>query len=129
MPPGQFLSGGQAWQLCRSGRADPDKFGIFDMHGLWFFRGNLLRDLASLNKMELLPWDGWGLIDREDKDLSADDMALLDRVAALTLGDNSAFVELRALYENDTRLCVPSVIKSYSASSVQTVDLVGLARS
>jgi len=127
MPPGQFLAGGEAWQLCRTGQANPDHFGIFDMHGLWFVRGNLLRDLASLNKMELLPWDGWGLIDREDKDLSADDMALLDRVAALTLDDNSAFAEMRTLYENDARLCVPSIIKSYSRSGVQTVDLTGLA--
>ena len=84
------------------------------------------RDLASLNKVELLPWDGWGLIDREDKDLSADDLALLDRVAVLTVDDNRVFVEMRTLYENDARLCVPSVIKSYSASGVQTIDLAGL---
>ncbi len=126
MPPGQFLPGGEAWQLCRTGQADPDHFGIFDMHGLWFVRGNLLRDLASLNKVELLPWDGWGLIDREDKDLSADDLSLLDHVAALTVDDNSVFAEMRTLYENDARLCVPSVIKSYSASGVQTVDLNSL---
>ena len=126
VPCGQFLPGGQAWQLCRSGQADPDHFGIFDMHGLWFVRGDMLRDLASLNKMELLPWDGWGLIERGDKDLSADDMALLDRVAALTLADNSAFAEMRALYENDARLCVPSVIKSYPGGNVQMVDLARL---
>jgi hypothetical protein len=127
VPPGQFLPGGQAWQLCRSRQADPDLFGIFDMHGLWFVQGDLLRDLASLNKMELLPWDCWGLIDAEDKDLSADDLALLDCAAALTLGDNGAFVEMRTLYENDARLCVPSVIKSYPGSGVQTIDLAGLA--
>ncbi len=126
MPPGQFLPGGRAWQLCRAGQADPDHFGIFDMHGLWFVRGDLLRDLASLNKMELLPWDCWGLIEGEDKNLSADDMALLDRVAALTLADNSAFAEMRTLYENDSRLCVPSVIKSYLGSGVQIVDLASL---
>ena len=126
VPCGQFLPGGQAWQLCRFGQADPDHFGIFDMHGLWFVRGDMLRDLASLNKMELLPWDGWGLIERGDKDLSADDMALLDRVAALTLADNSAFAEMRALYENDARLCVPSVIKSYPGGNVQMVDLASL---
>jgi hypothetical protein len=127
MPPGQFLPGGQAWQLCRSGLADPDHFGIFDMHGLWFVRGDLLRDLASLNKMELLPWDCWGLIEGEDKNLSADDMALLDRVAALTLADNSAFAEMRTLYENDARLCVPSVIKSYPGSGVQTVEIASIS--
>jgi hypothetical protein len=33
--------------LCRSGQPDPDTFGIFDMHGLWFVRGNFVRDVAS----------------------------------------------------------------------------------
>jgi len=126
MPPGRFLPGGQAWQLCRSGQADPDHFGISDMHGLWFVRGDLLRDLASLNKMELLPWDCWGLIEGEDKNLSADDMALLDRVAALTLADNSAFAEMRPLYESDERLRVPSVVKSYAAAGAQIVDITQL---
>jgi len=126
MPPGQFLPGGNAWQVCRSGQADPDHFGISDMHGLWFVRGDLLRDLASLNKMELLPWDCWGLIEGEDKNLSADDMALLDRVAALTLADNSAFAEMRPLYESDERLRVPSVVKSYAAAGAQMVDITQL---
>jgi hypothetical protein len=35
MPPGQFVTGGRAWQMCRAGEADPDRFGIFDWHGIW----------------------------------------------------------------------------------------------
>jgi hypothetical protein len=31
-------------------------------------------------------------------------LPLLDRMAALTLADNAAFAEVRALYENDIRL-------------------------
>jgi hypothetical protein len=57
VPRDQFIVGGKAWQMCRSGEQNPAKFGIFDMHGLGFVRGNLVRDVASLNKMELLPWD------------------------------------------------------------------------
>lgn len=56
---------GEAWRLCRAGQADPDLFGIFDLQGLWFIRGNVVRDLAPLNKMELLTWDCWGVIDRD----------------------------------------------------------------
>ncbi len=52
VPRDQFIVGGQAWKLCRSGQADPDQFGIFDMHGLWFVRGDFLRDVAALNKTE-----------------------------------------------------------------------------
>ncbi len=83
MPRTQFLVAGDAWQRCRSGRADPQRFGILDLRGLWFVRGNLVRDLAALAKRELLPWDGWGIMaTREDGD--AAEMALLDRVAELT---------------------------------------------
>ena len=112
MSAGRFLNGGSAWQLCRSGRADPDHFGIFDMHGLWFVRGDLVRDLASLNRMELLPWDGWGLMEKEPDDFSGEDMTLLDRVAELTAAGDR-FAELRALYEEEELLKVPPVIRSY----------------
>jgi len=123
MPSSYFLPAGKAWQLCRAGQVDPDRFGIFDMHGIGFIQGNLLRDMASLNKMELLPWDGWGLIEKEQKALSADDIALLDYIAALTLGDNNMFHEMRSTYENNPRLRVPSVVRSYTATGVQTIKI------
>jgi len=123
VPFGQFLPAGKAWQLCRAGQADPDKFGIFDMNGMWFIRGNLLRDLASLNKMELLPWDCWGLIEKEEQALVEEDMALLDRVAELTLADNKHFDEMCSTYESDVRLRVPEVIRSYPTTGAQTVKL------
>ena len=45
------------------GRAEPDTFGIFEFWGLWFVQANVVRELAALNKMELLPWDVWGADD------------------------------------------------------------------
>jgi len=42
MPRDQFIVGGKAWQMCRSGQQNPSKFGIFDMNGLGFVRGNLV---------------------------------------------------------------------------------------
>lgn len=128
VPREQFLPGGKAWQLCRAGQVDSDRFGIFDMHGMWFIRGNVVRDLASLNKLELLPWDGWGLTEGKDQELSAADMALLDRVAALTLAGDEAFPEVRSVYENDARLRVPPVIRSYTAAGVRTIELTGVGR-
>jgi len=104
VPHDQFITGGLAWQLCRSGRADPDCFGIFDMHGLPFVLGNLLRDFLALNQIEILQWDGWGLMVNLDQEIPAESLPLLDRMAALTLADNAAFAEVRALYENDIRL-------------------------
>ena len=104
MPPGQFVTGGEAWQMCRAGEADPDKFGIFDMHGIWFVRGDLIRDFLSLNKVEILPWDGgWGfLTDEEDMEVG-----IMDRIARLALAGDGAFAEIRATYEDDSRFHVP----------------------
>ena len=105
MPEGQFLMAGQAWQLCRAGEADPQTFGIFDMHGMWFIAGNLVRDLLSLNKIELLPWDVWGMMaEFKQEELSQAYMEDMDRVAALTLAGNETFPEIRAFYENEERL-------------------------
>jgi hypothetical protein len=125
VPRDQFIVGGKAWQLCRTGQADPDTFGIFDMHGLWFVRGNFVRDFASLNKMELLPWDGWGIIEAKDEDLSPEDLTFLDQVAKLTSHDVPEFERVRRLYENDSRLHVPVTIRSYTQVGVQTIDLSG----
>ncbi len=108
LPPGRFLTGGQAWQLCRTGKADADQFGIFDMHGLWFVRGDLVRDFLALNKVEILPWDPWGLMAGPEETAAAQDLAALDRIAVLTLGGNDVFLEVRSLYEGDERLRQPS---------------------
>ena len=123
VPADQFWTGGQGWLACRHGQADPDHFGIGQLRGMWFIRGDLLRDIAALNNMELLPWDGWGLADKDDAALTSDDMALLDRVAALTTGGDAAWAELSALYTADERLRVPRMIHSYGANGPTDVIL------
>ena len=54
VPRDHFLIACDTWIMCREGKADPSRFGIFqgDMRGLWFIAGNLVKDVASLNKME-----------------------------------------------------------------------------
>jgi hypothetical protein len=113
VPRDRFLNGGRAWEMCRQEGADPDLFGIMDLKGLWFVRGDLIRDFASLNKMELLPWDSWGLILAFDTDIPDDGYRLLDRVAGLC--QDGAFDEVRALYDTDERLRVPPVFKTFPA--------------
>lgn len=113
VPYDRFVTGGKAWLMCRRRQENPDKFGIFDMHGMGFIRGDLIRDFLSFNKVEILPWDAWGLIAKEDKDLTEEDMALLDRIAELTLCDTGsldptpAFTEMRTLFESEARLKLP----------------------
>jgi len=112
VPRDQFIVGGKAWQMCRTGEQDPDKFGIFDMHGLGFVRGNLVRDVASLNKLELLPWDCWGVILNEQID-NPEDLSLLDKVAALTDDEILEFETIRKCYESDLRLFMNGNLFSY----------------
>lgn len=125
VPTDQFLVAGRAWELCQAGHGDPARFGIFDMRGLWFIRGNLLRDLASLNRMELLPWDGWGLmLELGQKDESSpEDLSLLHRIASLTQGGDDAFGAMRNLYDSEPRLRVPSVVANFQTSADESIEL------
>jgi hypothetical protein len=111
VPRDQFVVGGKAWQMCRAGEADPDKFGIFEWHGLWFVRGDLIRDFLALNKIEILPWDGgWGYLEKRDFEATEEDMTatVMDRIAALSLSGNEAFTEIRNTYESDKRFHIPA---------------------
>jgi len=123
VPRDMFLTAGKAWQLCRSKKADPEKFGIFDMWGLWFIKGNLLRDLASLNKVELLPWDVWGLMETEESADTDEETKLMDQVAAVTSVENWSFEEVQSIYQQRDDLKVPSKIKSMSKKGPQTIEL------
>jgi hypothetical protein len=125
VPRDKFVIAGDAWQKCRSARADPDTFGIFEMRGLWFIAGNVVRDFAALNNMELLPWDSWGVMSGPDAPLTDEALALLDRVAALTLDPDNRFAELRALYNSDERLRVPPKVFNIALRKLDDVTGVG----
>lgn len=124
VPRDQFIVGGKAWQMARSGAVDPDSFGIFDMRGLGFIRGNLVRDLAALNRMELLPWDCWGVILSESLD-DADELRLLDEAAALTAVDKPDIDQARALYETDPRLRMDGNLLSFVNGAMVEVRIGG----
>ena len=118
-PPGPFLPGGEAWQQCRRGDADPGSFGILDMWGLWFVQGNVVRDLAALNKMELLPWDVWGrMAFRKDPD--AETASLTDTVADAVAGGDLAAI--RRVYEDNDHLRVPDKVFDARFEVVQSLS-------
>ena len=123
VPRDQFIVGGAAWKMCRSGHADPDQFGIFDMNGIDFVKGDFIRDVAALNKVELLPWDCWGLILTAYSSLPPDDLSMLDRLADLTSTDVPGFDTVRQIYESDPRLHVGESIQSYVNGNMTQVEL------
>jgi hypothetical protein len=97
---GEFLTGGEAWQLCRDG-ADPQRFGVHGVDYAWGIaevRGNAIRDLAALNKIEMLPWDEWGRMTASYAgETGADYDDLIDTIAAVTAsGDDDAIRDLYA---------------------------------
>jgi hypothetical protein len=100
LPAGAFLTGGDAWLTCRAGNADPEKFGIMDIRGMSIIRGNVGHDFWALNKIETLPWEGWGVLWKEEADFTEADLMFVDELAHLTLDGDGSFRALRALLNN-----------------------------
>ena len=106
VPRDKFLVAGDAWRLCRDGKADPRTFGVLDMSGLWFVASNAIRDVAALNNREMLPWDVWGGMTPVDADI---DLAFIDRLARLTREPDEHLTDLHVVYE-DPRIAVPRTV-------------------
>jgi hypothetical protein len=107
MPEGKFVTGGQAWMLCQSKAADPQHFGIFDMRGLDFIKGNVIRDFLALNKIELLPWDVFKLMDVSLSKMNATQKGFIHRLAQISSGEDRDFVLLRAAFLAHQDLLLP----------------------
>lgn len=87
VPRQAFLTAGEAWSKCRTGRADPDRFGHGAVAGLWFLKVNVLRDSCALNDRETSPWDSWRDALPARRRVAPDEMLFLDRVAADPAGE------------------------------------------
>jgi hypothetical protein len=101
VPRDLFLTAGEAWTKCRTGVLDASKFGIFqgNLRGWWFVAGNLIKDIASLNKVEMLQWDAWTGMPRPNNSMRDKKRLLFfDRLAELTCNPDSSFKELRKAY-------------------------------
>jgi transglutaminase superfamily protein len=112
VPRDSFLVAGDAWRMCREGRAEPDSFGLKLMNegGAWWIAANLLRDVAALANLEMLPWDIWGAMPAPDETIGEDLIALFDRLAALTHDPDAVAADLAAAYANDPRVHVPAAV-------------------
>jgi hypothetical protein len=114
-----FIVAGKAWQMCRNGLISPEICGIQNLHGLWFVRGQLLRDFAALNKIEVVPhlcrterglnWELWELINKADESLSDIELKLLDDIAYLTLDVKNSLYKINKLFMENELLQVPQL--------------------
>jgi len=115
VPRDRFLVAGESWRRCRTGEADPKTFGVsvLGLMGVWMVRSNVVRDLAALNRAEVLPWDAWGVGDggQLGDEPGEEVLAVLDEAAETTV--DADFERVRALYLNTPGLRVPETVTSY----------------
>jgi hypothetical protein len=119
VPADRFLTAGRAWRAYRSGELDAGRCGLPGRrdNGAGWIASQIVRDLAALNKVELLAWDSWGLGRTAFDALAAEDLTLLDRVAHVTTdAGNVSLPNVRTLYGTDSRLTVPHRIHTLDHS-------------
>lgn len=104
----EFVTAGTAWQAWRRGDLDAARCGLsgIDEHGAHWIAGNLRLDFASLNKVEMLPWDLWGAHWEPGGRPSDAQLAFFDGVAALTADVDGRFGDVRERYDTDEQLRV-----------------------
>ena len=113
VPREQFVVAGDAWLRCRKGELEPSRCGLEGegQSGWWWIAGNLVRDVAALSKMELLPWDMWGAMPGPGDPISDVLARQFDQLAAITADPGTAD-ESRFRYA-DERFRVPAHVHNF----------------
>jgi hypothetical protein len=121
--PSEFVTAGHAWQAWRRGELDDGRCGLssIDEHGAHWIAGNLRLDLASLNKVEMLPWDVWGAGWEPGEEPSDELLDSFDSVAALTVASDTRFAELRHRYDTDDALRMDGTVFNVARGQFETV--------
>jgi len=117
LPRDRFLTAGTVWLGIRSGRIDSAKCGVstLGLSGEWFVAASVVRDLAALNKREMLPWDYWG-ITRDmgpGTALTEATAGRIDYLAGLIAEPEPDWKTLRETYDREEAFKVPAVVLSY----------------
>ena len=115
VPRDEFVVAGLAWQRCRAGADDPHRYGLSaaDEFGDWWIAANLVRDVAALSNLELLPWDVWGVMPEPEDEITPELVALFDGLAEITADPDTA-AACRAVHKRDDRLRVTGSVRNMS---------------
>lgn len=123
VPRHHFLTASAAWEMCKDNPSSRQTFGIGPLRGLWFVMGNVIRDFAALNKIEVLPWDIWGCMTLSDEDIDLNDIRLMDLIARYS-ADPVTWASLMVIeYLKNDKLRVPQVVRSMTPLGVRLVGL------
>lgn len=87
VPRERFVTASEAWFRIKDAPEIASRFGVssLDLGGEWFVAGSVFREMAALRKLELKPWDYWGLsveLSRISATWSQQDRTTLDQLAA-----------------------------------------------
>ena len=125
VPREAFLVAGEVWRRVRAGAIDAATCGVsvIGVGGRGFIAASVARDLAALNKREMLAWDVWGLPlglrpgvpVPPDEPLPEDTARRLDAVAALTAAPEPDWARLREAHDRDDGFRVPPVVTSFTS--------------
>lgn len=129
VPRDAFLVAGEAWRRARAGQLDPASCGVshIRVQGPGFVAASVTRDLAALNKREMLAWDVWGLALGVAPGAAPPEAAArrLDAVAELTAAVPPDWSRLRATHDGDADFRVPPVVSSFTARGPVQVAVDG----
>jgi hypothetical protein len=119
----EFVTAGAAWQAWRRGNLDASRCGLsgIDEHGPHWIAGNLRLDFASLNKVEMLPWDLWGAHWEPGGEPTDAQLSFFDGVAALTEAVDANIDAVRTRYAADDDLRVGSEVFNVLRGRVEAV--------
>jgi hypothetical protein len=119
VPRKAFLVAGEAWRRVRAGAVDAATCGVSSIGvlGEGFVAASVTRDLAALNKREMLAWDVWGLPLGLAPGAPVPEGAArrLDGAAALTAAPEPDWPALRAAHDRDDGFRVPAVVTSFTS--------------
>jgi hypothetical protein len=107
IPIDAYLYAGEIWVMCRRGRVEPELCGIYGLNGLGFIKGNIVRDILALNRIEAMPWDsGWGILGGGfPGDVDRDEMGYIDRLARCSA--NSLVHLAHSFFNDDDKIRFP----------------------
>ena len=112
MPKGKFVTAGEGWQRYQDGKVEVEAFGLGGKDG-WNAIGwqmvmeNVTCDIMAMNKMELLPWDVNPYWDKKKAEMTAKDIAIIEKAAAISSQVDSQWGQMREFYESHPILRMP----------------------
>ena len=117
VPRDGFLGAGLSWTKIREGKIAPEQIGVGPYLGEKFARYKLIQDLASINKIEVMAWEHWGIWSSSEE-LTPELYEMMDKLAQdiTNSGDPEIFFKLKELFENDIIFKVPENYKYNTAN-------------